>query len=476
MSQKSDTPALVTALFITAALLGIGIWWFLGRVNPNPTTPGGVPAAVNPGNPNIRGRSTPIPVEARLSTGGTLLVMEGVSPDKQAGVQAIATGQFDQAISRLEAALAANRNDPEALIYLNNARIGTQPAYTIAVSTPIATSINPALEILRGAAQAQDEINRAGGINGIPLKVMLVSDDNDPAVSQQVANALVKDATVLGVIGHFGSDASLAAAPVYTQAGLVMISPTSTSIKLSGIGNSVFRTVPSDRFTADALSRHMIERLNKQNAAVFFNGGSDYSKSLKDEFTTALYGEGGQIVAEFDVADPQFDPAATVANATQQGAEVLFFAVNTATLDPALQAIAVNRRQLPLLGGDSFYNPKLLQIGGDSAVDMVVAVPWVLASDPQSPFVRTAQQLWGADVNWRTAMTYDAAQVLIAALKNNPTRTGVQETLRSPSFTLTGATGTIRFLPSGDRNQAMQLVVVKPSDRLSYGFTFEPVK
>ena len=66
-----------------------------------------------------------------------------------------------------------------------------------------------------------------------------------------------------------------------------MVSPTSTSVQLSSLGNAVYRTVPSDRFTASALSRYMLTTLQKQNAAVYYNSESSYSKSLKEEFTTS---------------------------------------------------------------------------------------------------------------------------------------------------------------------------------------------
>ncbi|NEQ22113.1 MAG: receptor ligand binding family protein, partial [Microcoleus sp. SIO2G3] len=84
-------------------------------------------------------------------------------------------------------------------------------------------------------------------------------------------------------------------------------------------------------------------------------------------------------------------------------------------------------------------------------------------------------QLWGGDVNWRTAMSYDAAAALIAALGRNPTREGVEQALRSPDFSAQGASDTVRFLPSGDRNQGVQLVTVKPGNRSGYGYDFIPI-
>jgi branched-chain amino acid transport system substrate-binding protein len=473
MSQKNETLPLVLSLLVTALLLGAGFWWFGRNIGSggSGTGQGGPPSI---GSSPTQGGSTGR-VGDRLSTGERLLFPEGASPQKQAALQALANRDYQRAIADLEASLQSNRNDPEALIYLNNARIGDQDSYTIAVAVPTATSANSALEILRGVAQAQDEVNRAGGLDGVPVKVMIVNDDNSPDVTPQVADALVKDRSVLGVIGHFGSDATLAAAPVYEAGQLVMISPTSTSVQLSGAGEYIFRTVPSDRFTAAALSKYMLERLRVQRAAIFYNSQSAYSTSLKNEFTTAVFSDGGQVVGEFDLSAAGFDSVASFDQATEQGAEVLVLAANTATLDPALQVVAINRRRLPILGGDSLYNPRVLQVGGESAVGMVVAVPWILLSDPKAPFVQSSRQYWGGDVNWRTAMAYDAAIALMNAISvEKSDRAAIAAYLRSNTDTIEGATGVVRFLPSGDRNQAMQLVEVAPGTS-QFGYNFYPV-
>lgn len=476
MSQKNETKVLVLSLLITLALVAAGASWFAGRTGLGELLSDSQSQTERPSTDANSNPTNGQAVSERFSTGEKILITEPFSPEKQAGVEAIANGNYDQAISHLESALQANRNDPEALIYLNNARIGAQGAYEIAVSTPIGNSVNSALEILRGVAQVQVEVNQAGGIKGMPLRVRIANDDNNPETARQVAEALVADPLVLGVIGHFGSDVTLAAAPVYSQGNLVMISPTSTSTQLSGLSNYVFRTVPSDRFTATALARYMLTRAQKQNVVIFFNSGSDYSKSLKDEFTTALLSDGGQILTEFDLASPNFNAGNSVEQAIQQGAEVLMLAANTATLDQALQVVTVTRGRLELLGGDSIYNPKTLQIGGEAANGMVVAVPWHILSDPQSEFAQISRQLWGGDVNWRTATSYDAAIALVTALEQNPTREGVERALKSRSFSAPGATGTVRFLPSGDRSQASQLVVVEAGSRSGYGYDFVPVQ
>lgn len=470
MSQKNETAVLVLSLLITLGLAGGGIWWLTNRS-------GMKVGGLSPESPELSNKSPQLQqsIEPRLSAGEKLLISGGATAKKQEAVGAIASGNYNAAIANLETSLQANRNDPEALIYLNNARIGNQKSYIIAVAVPIGSDVNAALEILRGVAQAQNELNQNGGINGIPLKVLIANDDNNPEMASQIAGDLAKNLEVLGVIGHFGSDTTLAASKVYQQNQLVAISPTSTSVQLSGVGSNIFRTVPSDRFAANALSRYMLTKLQKQKAVVFFNSASSYSKSLKDEFTTAVYGDGGQIVSEFDFATGNFNAAESVKSAIAQGAEVIMLASNSATIDQALQVVQVNGKRLPLLAGDGAYTAKMLQIGAAGATDMVVAVPWHILADPQSNFPQTSKLLWNAEVSWRTALTYDAARALIVGLERNPTRTGIQQALSASDFSAKGASGEIRFLASGDRNRAVQLVIIKPGNRTSYGYEFVPI-
>ena len=151
-------------------------------------------------------------------------------------------------------------------------------------------------------------------------------------------------------------------------------------------------------------------------------------------------------------------------------------AANTPTLDKALQVIQINQKKLTLLGGDDVYTSKTLEIGTEQAVGMILAVPWHIDGDLKSDFRQKSRQLWGGDVSWRTALSYDATVALIAALERNPTRFGVQEALTSSDFSATGASGTIRFLASGDRNAPVQLVKIVPGSRSGTGYDFEPVR
>lgn len=467
---KNDTAALLGALVITAGLLGAGGWWFLQQKDGMETVlPNGSGLNINPVDQGTMGD--------RLSSGERLLLKSDAQPEKMQGIEAYAKGDYAQAQQFFQASLQAVPNDPETLIYLNNAKASlssSSVAIAVTISLPVDTDTNGAKELLRGVAQAQKEFNDGGKA----LKVLIGDDDGDVAIAAELAQEFVKRTEILGVIGHFSSDTSLAAAPVYEKESLVMISPTSTSVTLSSAGNYIFRTVPSDRFAGNALSNYLLNRLKVKNVVIFYNAASDYSKSLKDSLTTDLFSQGGNVVAEIDVNQGAFNGAQTLNDAIGKGAEAIALLTNTQTFNQALQVMQVNANKLPIVAGDSLYKPETLQIGGRDAEGMALAVPWHILSNPNAIFPKTSRALWGGEVNWRTALSYDAAQSLITALGQtpNPTRVSLQATLSNPNFSASGASQSIQFLPSGDRNQAVQMVEITKGDRSGFGYDYVPIR
>jgi branched-chain amino acid transport system substrate-binding protein len=423
---------------------------------------------------NLDRNSDRIEIADRISLGEKILTSANI-PGKQEAVKAFKEGDYQTAITELENYLRIQHNDPEALIFLNNARIGKKKHYTIVASVPIGSDPNGSNEILRGIAQAQNEINTVTGIKGIFLKVGIADDENNPEVAKQIATTLVQNKEILGVVGPYASDVTLAAGNIYDSGQLVAITPISTSVKLSNFSPYIFRTVPSDFMAARTLANYMVTNLHKKKAAVFFNSQSGYSQSLKSEFVSAVSLFGGQVVSEFDLSRSDLSAMKSIEQAIERGAEVLMLAPNTGELDKALQIIQVNQKKLPLLGGDDVYAPKTLEIGAEEALGMVLAVPWHIQGHLQSDFLRQSRQLWGADINWRTAMAYDATKAFIAALKTSPTREGVQKALSAPIFSVEGASEKIRFLPSGDRNASVQLVEIKRGDRSGTGYDFTAI-
>jgi eukaryotic-like serine/threonine-protein kinase len=441
-----------------------------------------------------------------LSCGEKVLVLDSGGEYKQEGVKKFANGNYDEAVMLLKKARREYPSDPETLIYLNNAELAWQKAntYTIAVVAPIkdANTTDMALEILRGVAQAQDDINQQGGINGIGLRVLIATDGNEGNEARIIAKNLVAKDDILGVVGHYASEVTLSAVDIYQKNNLVLISPGSTSEQLSdreNIDNNVFfRTIPNTEVAAKDLTKYLIEEAGQKRAAIFYvkqdtslniPPGSSFSESLRRQFSKSFSDKGGKVVAESKLSDYRFvDNTNTVLNEIKKQ-KVTALAVfpdggtTTYGISNALKLVKANQGHYWIVGSNTLYSRATLQELGEDALDrFVVAVAWhSLDSNGDSKFLQLAEDLWGdswiEDISWRTAMAYDATQALIVALEKqpSPSRESVRQTLADRNFQAQGATGIISF-KGGDRKESFStLVKVVRSNCSPNSYTFVPV-
>jgi branched-chain amino acid transport system substrate-binding protein len=470
MSQKNEMPLLILSLLITVALLGGGFWFFRKQIL----------GGLSPDNSQV---DSPTQISRqdgqRISLGNTILVKADATSQKKAGVAAFAKGDYATAIARFQSSLQEQRNDPETLIYLNNAKAATTPnPIKIAVVVPVGGNLNIAKEMLRGVAQAQNEIDRAGGIKGRLLQVAIANDDNNPDISKQIANQLVKDSSILAVVGHNTSNATLAAIPEYKRGELVVISPTSDAKTLTNSSQYFFRTIPSIRFQADALSRYGLRTAKIGTIGICIDSQAAASLSLQEEFTSAVFADGGRVVEiNCDLAAENFNPSAIVSEAISNGADGLLLAPSVERLNLAAEIAKANKQRLFLLGSSTMYTFQTLDKGKAEVNGMVLVVPWHPNSFPGNPFPQQAMQLWGGEVNWRSALAYDATIAIITGFQQGEiSREGLQQTLSNPNFSAQGATGEISFLPSGDRNSGSILVQIQPGQKSGTGFDFVPLQ
>ncbi|MGF1574622.1 MAG: ABC transporter substrate-binding protein [Cyanophyceae cyanobacterium] len=412
-----------------------------------------------------------------LSSGETLLFATPSNPNKTAAVELIQLERIDTAIPLLEVAVQSDRNDPETLIYLNNARAIQQgDPLVLAVVVPVSSNPDRAKETLRGVAYAQAQFRQQGGLAGRLLQILIVDDGDDPELAKTVAEGLVRRSNVLGVIGHNSSGATIAAAEVYQAAGLPMISSTSTSSAISSLGDAIFRVVPSDQIAGTQLARYALNTLQTRRAAILYNPNSAYSNSLRTAFSTTINTEGGVIITEVDLSSQGLNPASILQQVVNQQAEVIFMAPDNATAPQARELMRVNRSQpqpLALLGGDVLFSFATLQ-EGSSAQGLVVAIPWHPSIPANQGYAQAAERQWGGQVSWRTALGDDATRAFLTALTSNPSRAGIRAALSDPNFSLNSASGSLRFLPSGDRDAPNVLVKVEPGSRSGTGFDFVP--
>jgi branched-chain amino acid transport system substrate-binding protein len=419
----------------------------------------------------------------RTSYGEQILIKTVTTPEKQAGVQAFWWQDYQTATENFALSLKQKRNDPETLIYKNNAIIGKRKALTIVVSVPITSNANVAQEILRGVAQAQDEINTLGGINGKLLKVKIADDANDPKIARELASRFVDDQEILAVLGHNASNASVAAAPEYENGKLVMITATSFSSKLSETGRYIFRTVPEVIYFADVLSQYIVKNQGHKNIAICVDSKAqdNVSFSSQIEGTTINLHKGNIVNINCDFADPNFNPEQAINTAISKNVTALVLSPHIDRIDKALLVAKANKGRIKLFGSATLYTYRTLEMGLSAVNGLALSVPWHPSAFPNNPFAEKAKNIWGGSVTWRTAYSYDAMRALIVGLRNSQpqeSREKLREALRIDGFVAYGATGEVNFRPSGDRrlNGEPIIVEVQPRKNSLSGYDFVVIK
>jgi ABC-type branched-subunit amino acid transport system substrate-binding protein len=205
---------------------------------------------------------------SKISRGERTLFPNIDNPSRDQGIAAFKNSNYQAAAKLFQQSIEAKQKDPELVIYYNNARARQQGSpFILAVVVPIGTNPNDAQEILRGVAQAQNQFNDNKGLNNRFLEIVIANDDNTKS-AQQVAQQLVKDDSILGVIGHNSSDATQKALPEYEKAGLAIISPTATSVFLNR--SVFFRAVYSDASAGKKLAEYTYNNLKLKRAVILY--------------------------------------------------------------------------------------------------------------------------------------------------------------------------------------------------------------
>ncbi|MEZ2319185.1 MAG: ABC transporter substrate-binding protein [Microcoleus sp.] len=451
-----------------------------------------------------------------ISSGEKLLIQTSPLWSKQRGINEFADLNYPEALKLLKQSWREDRKDPETLIYINNALLKSINAeyYTIAIVAPVRRNqdgsifnANLAEELLRGIAQAQTEVNLSlitpsNSNKDFPgqelletkplkrkgLRVIIADDGNIKSYAVKRANSLVAQPDILAVIGHYTSDMTVETVDIYNQNKLVAISPGSTTEELTRKPRKFFfRTAPTTSIEAEALVNQLIS-VDQKKVAVFYNPNSPFSASLWEEFKKQFEALGGttfRINNYYDLSKNNFNAPAAIQEVEKQGKIAILLIPDgqvTSSLENAIEMIKANNDRNWIVGPWTLYETRILELAKKlkSVKKLGISVFWHPLISFDKKFPLNAEKLWGGPVNTRSALTYDAAQTLIKALEiqQQPSREGMQQTLASPNFQASGATGIIEFDPNtGNRkNSPKRLAHIVPCSREQFGLTFVPLE
>jgi len=331
---------------------------------------------------------------------------------------------------------------------------------------------------LRGIELAVEERME---ILGHPIELTGEDSGCDSEAGRAAAARIAGDPSVLAVIGPTCSNAGATAAPVISQAGLVMVSPSNTRLLLTDPRThepGYLRTAPSDRVQAVVAARFAREVLGVTRAATLYDGGA-YSRAFQQVFAVAFRELGGEITVQAEVRpDDTDDLTAKLALVAQTEPQLLFYPlfVEMGGLVTRHARETDGLGETILVGGDDMFGPQLLEVAGPAADGLYLSTPDLTpVSDAYPDFVGRYVDRYGErPQSVFHAYAYDATMIILAAIEQVAVQDGEalhigRQALRDALFGtrgFEGLTGVLSCTPHGDcadaRAAVYQVVSAEP--------------
>ena len=329
-----------------------------------------------------------------------------------------------------------------------------------------------------GIEMAADEINKAGGINGRQIQLIIEDDQGLPAQAATVVTKLINQDKVHAVLGEVASTNSLAAAPKAQEAKVPMITPSSTNPKVTQVGDYIFRVCFIDPFQGEVMAKFAANTLKAKTAAILLDTNSDYSRGLGQFFEENFTKLGGKVIQTQSYTQTDQDFSGQLTAIRSVNPDVIFLPGYYGQVG----VISKQSKQLgikaPLLGGDGWDAPQLWQLGGEALNGSYMANHYSI--DDPSPAVKK----FVADFKTRysntapdaiAALAYDAMRVLGDAVRRAGTTDGAK--LRdaiAQTSNFQGVTGNISI--NAERNAVKPAVVfLLENGKSIYKETIQPI-
>ncbi|MEU1756082.1 branched-chain amino acid ABC transporter substrate-binding protein [Micromonospora matsumotoense] len=302
-----------------------------------------------------------------------------------------------------------------------------------------------------GAKLAVEKYNKENA----DCKVELVELDSQGSGDQApgLAQKAIDDAKILGIVGPAYSGESEAAGPLFNEAGLVTITPSATRPSLAQQGwKTFFRAVGNDLSQGPAAGTY-IKNVMKADKVYVIDDQSAYGAGLADEVKKVL---GGAVAGSDKVQGEgkQTDFSGVVTKVKAAGVKAVFFG-------GYYQEAGLIRKQLtaagvtaPLVVGDGSNDPAYITTAGAAAAEgTILTCPCAPAAEARGTFVEEFKALNGADPGTYSDTSYDAANILLAGIKDKKTtRAGLLEFVKG--YSGEGVAASYKFVEGGELDPA----------------------
>jgi branched-chain amino acid transport system substrate-binding protein len=239
--------------------------------------------------------------------------------------------------------------------------------------------------IVEGMELALEEINK-DGVGGKKLEVVKYDNKSDAAEATTGAIKLASQDKVNVMIGAATSTNTLAQVQVANDNKVPLITPTGTNETITSkdgkVNEYVFRTCFIDPFQGTVAANFAQQELGAKTAAIYIDSSSDYSKGLAAAFKDAFTKSGGQIVAEEAFLQKDTDFQSTLTRIKKANPDFVFVPAFYEEVGLILKQAREAGIDVPVMGGDGWDSPKLIEIAGTEALNNSFITNHYSAGDP----------------------------------------------------------------------------------------------
>ncbi|MGF6695370.1 branched-chain amino acid transport system substrate-binding protein [Metapseudomonas resinovorans] len=269
----------------------------------------------------------------------------------------------------------------------------------------------------RGASQAAEDINAAGGVNGEKIKLVKADDACEPKQAVSVANRLVDQDKAIAVVGHFCSSSTIPASEVYDEAGVIVITPGSTNPRVTERGLSgMFRMCGRDDQQGIVAGDYIVDQLKATKVAIIHDKDT-YGQGLADATKAQLAKRGVKEVLYEGLTRGEKDFNALVTKIRATGAEVVYFGGLHPEAGPLVRQMREQGLTAIFMSDDGIVTDELVTTAGGPR--FVEGVLMTFGADPRLlPESRATVEKFrqaGYEPEGYTLYAYASLQALAAA-------------------------------------------------------------
>ncbi|MGE8612498.1 MAG: branched-chain amino acid ABC transporter substrate-binding protein [Achromobacter veterisilvae] len=291
--------------------------------------------------------------------------------------------------------------------------------------------------VREGVDTAVERINATGGVNGKKLETVVIDDGCEPKQGPVAANRVV-NSKIGFVVGHVCSGATIAAADIYNNEGVVMITPSATSPALTDGKNYefIFRTIGRDDQQGPAAAKFILDKIKPKKVAVLHDKQS-YGQGIATAVKNDLE-KGGVTVAVFEgINAGDSDYSAVITKLKSQGVDFVYYGGYHPEMGLLLRQAAEQGVKAKWMGPEGTGNPDINAIAGDAVEGMLLTLPADFTQNAANAEIVKAFEAKKRNAGGAFQMTaYAATQVIADGIKgagtDDPTK--VAKYLHANSF------------------------------------------